>query len=199
MYDINIEWGSTRNNTPLLINLKMEIKPSFFQQIYIQIILLLGLFILLYFGIKHYRIISLKKLNRIEDLVPVKESNQDWISPEELEKKAGLIKETVLTEKLYLDPKFNLKSLADKIDIPHYQISRILKEYYELNFNDFINEFRVNEFVELLKSNSSKHIKNSALAYQCGFYSDSTFFRAFKKFMGKTPQQYQKELEGQRD
>jgi AraC-like DNA-binding protein len=176
----------------------MEIKPSFFQQPYIQIVMLIGLIALLYIGLKRYRIISLKKLRRIEDLLPETESNHDWISPEELEKKAGLIKETVINEQLFLDPKFNLKSLADKIDIPHYQISRILKEYYELNFNDFINEFRVNEFVKLLKSSSLKHIKNSALAYQCGFYSESTFFRAFKKFMGKTPQQYQKELETRR-
>ncbi|MBI9061292.1 MAG: helix-turn-helix transcriptional regulator, partial [Marinilabiliaceae bacterium] len=40
----------------------------------------------------------------------------------------------------------------------------------------------------------NSNIKNSALAYQCGFYSESTFFRAFKKFMGQSPQQYQKEF-----
>ncbi len=198
-YTINVEWGSTLNNTPLSTTLRMEIKPNFFQQVYIQIVLLIGLIFLLYIGIKRYRIVSLKKLRRIEDLLPVTESNHDWISPEELEKKASLIKETVLNEQLYLNPKFNLKSLAEKIDIPHYQISRILKEYFELNFNDFINEFRVNEFAEQLKNSSLKHMKTSALAYQCGFYSESTFFRAFKKFMGKTPQQYQKELEGKKD
>ncbi|MGQ7870927.1 LamG-like jellyroll fold domain-containing protein [Sunxiuqinia sp. sy24] len=199
-YAIHVKWGSTINNTPLTTNLRMEIKPMFFQQIYIQIILLAGLLILLYIGIKRYRFISYKALDKIKkEQLPTKETNQDWISPDELAKKASLIKETVLNEELYLDPKFNLKSLAEKIDIPHYHISRILKDYYELNFNDFINEFRVSEFIKQLKNSNLKHIKNSALAYQCGFYSESTFFRAFKKFMGKTPQQYQKELEEQKD
>ena len=114
--------------------------------------------------------------------------------PDVLEKKALIIKECITNNKLYLDPKFSLKALAEKVDIPHYHVSKILNDYFRSNFNDFINEFRVNEFVRLLNESDSSNIKNSALAYQCGFYSESTFFRAFKKFMGQSPQQYQKEL-----
>lgn len=194
-YRILIEWGSVNSKAPLSVNLRMEIKPTFFQQIYIQGILTFAFLSILYLFFRRYRLVSKKRFETLKEQIPAKEDNKDWISPEELEKKALLIKETVADEKLYLDPKFNLKSLAEKIDIPHYYISRILKEYYELNFNDFVNEFRVNEFINLLKNKKSKHMKNSALAYQCGFYSESTFFRAFKKFMGKTPQQYQKEME----
>lgn len=194
-YKIYIEWGCVNSSKPLSANLRMEIKPAFFQQVYIQVILVLAFLAVGYLFLRRYRLVSNNKLTELKKQIPEKEDNKDWISPEELEKKAILIKETVAEERLYLDPKFNLKSLAEKIDIPHYHISRILKDYYELNFNDFINEFRVNEFIELLKDKKAKHMKNSALAYQCGFYSESTFFRAFKKFMGKTPQQYQKEID----
>lgn len=193
-YNVKVDWGCLENSIPLSVNLEMEIKPLFYQQAYFQIVLGLFILALLYLGFKYFRIIPNAKLIELKNLIPSKEDNSDWIDPEELQKKALFIKDYVAKEKMYLDPKFNLKSLAEKIDIPHYQISKILKDYFELNFNDFINEFRVNEFVTMVNDNQVKHIKNSAIAYDCGFYSESTFFRAFKKFMGKTPQQYQKEL-----
>ncbi len=193
-YDILVRWGNIENKAPLEINLKMEIKPIFIHTVSAKVLLLIVVLISLYFLIKNFHLLSDKKFKELKEQIPTKESLADWIDPAELEKKALLIKEFILAEKLFLDPKFNLKLLAEKTDIPHYQISKILKEYYELNFNDFINEFRVNEYIAISKENNKKHIKKSAIAYQCGFYSESTFFRAFKKFIGKTPQQFQKEL-----
>lgn len=193
-YDIEVIWGSIEGNKPLSVNLIMDIKERFYELLYVQIIFILLFLFSIFIVVKNFRIIPIRKLQAIQELLPSKENNLDWIDPEQLEKKALFIKDYVTQEKLYLDPKFNLKLLAEKIDFPHYQISRILKDYFKSNFNDFINELRVKEFVLMLNENKVKHIKNSAIAYDCGFYSESTFFRAFKKFMGKTPQQYQKEL-----
>ena len=200
-YTIEAQWGAVDLEEPLAISLEMEIKPMFYQQIFFQLLLVVLGIGGLYFLLNKFRIVPATHLKELRNRETTKENRTDWIDPDLLEKKASQIKEYITREKSYLDPKFNLKFLAEQVDIPHYQISKILNDYYGLNFNDFINEFRVNEFVQIINQNKSKHIKNSAIAYQCGFYSESTFFRAFKKFMGKTPQQYLKELldKGQND
>ncbi len=198
-YFIEAQWGAVDLAEPLSIKLEMEIKPMFYQQFFFKLLIVLLAIVALYFLFRKFRVISVEKLDELKSKESPKENRPDWIDPDLLEKKANLIKEYITQEKSYLDPKFNLKFLAEQVDTPHYQISKILNDYYGLNFNDFINEFRVNEFVRIINKNKSKHIKNSAIAYECGFYSESTFFRAFKKFMGKTPQQYQKEIFDKKD
>jgi AraC-like DNA-binding protein len=194
-YQVAIEWGSIDQDEALKTTFLMEIKPSFWQLGYLQIILGFILSFGIYLFTKNYTLIKKKSLHDLRKQLTPKDSIQEWIEPDVLEEKAQIIKDCIVANKLYLDPKFSLKALAEKVDIPHYQVSKILNDYYRSNFNDFINEFRVNEFVRLLNETDSSNIKNSALAYQCGFYSESTFFRAFKKFMGQSPQQYQKDLD----
>ncbi|MGQ1788220.1 LamG-like jellyroll fold domain-containing protein [Saccharicrinis sp. GN24d3] len=194
IYNIEIDWGSIDQEKALSTRLRMEVKPNFFRTVYFKFVLLLVLFALIFLFVRKFTVIDKQRLLNLKKQLAPKENTSEWIDPEILEDKAIQIKECIDNEKLYLDPKFNLKSLGTKVDIPHYQVSKILNDYYRTNFNDFINEFRVKEFVNLLKENDHDNIKNSALAYQCGFYSESTFFRAFKKFMGKSPQQFRKEL-----
>ncbi|MBI9065135.1 MAG: hypothetical protein JEZ14_24335, partial [Marinilabiliaceae bacterium] len=178
-YKVEIEWGSIDQKEALKTSFQMEIKPNFFQQGYLQIIFILLLCFATYIFSKSYTIIKKQTLVNIKKQLSPKNTTLEWIEPDVLEKKALIIKECITNNKLYLDPKFNLKALADRVDIPHYHVSKILNDYFRSNFNDFINEFRVSEFVRLLNESDNSNIKNSALAYQCGFYSESTFFRAF--------------------
>ncbi|MCT4644226.1 MAG: helix-turn-helix domain-containing protein, partial [Carboxylicivirga sp.] len=194
IYHVNIEWGSIGQDTILRERLTMEVKRSLFETYYFKGSILVLLLMSVYFFLSRYSIVNKNYLTSLKKKLAPKENTPDWIEPELLESNAMQIKEVITTQKLYLDPKFNLKSLASLVDIPHYQVSKILNDYYRTNFNDFINEFRVKEFVRILNESKQDNIKNSALAYQCGFYSESTFFRAFKKFMGKSPQQYRKEM-----
>lgn len=194
VYNIEIEWGSIDQKEALHTHLKMEVKRGFFYTLYFKSILFMLAIGAIYFFLRNFTILNKQKLSDLKKQLAPKDNITEWIEPELLEQKALQIKECIAEENLYLDPKFSLKALADKVDMPHYQVSKILNDYFRSNFNDLINEFRVNEFVRLLNESDSSNIKNSALAYQCGFYSESTFFRAFKKFMGQSPQQYQKEL-----
>lgn len=109
--------------------------------------------------------------------------------------KAELMKieiEFCMTEnKLYLNPNFNLNELAQATNFPVRHISAFLNNYLNCSFTDYVNQFRVNDFIYRLQNDpEAKKITYEALSIECGFPSRFTFLNAFKKQMGKTPSQY---------
>jgi AraC-like DNA-binding protein len=65
-----------------------------------------------------------------------------------------------------------------------------LNEHLNKSFTDFINELRIEVSKEYLVTKGNLTIES--IGYESGFNSKSTFFKAFKKFTGITPLQYQK-------
>ena len=97
----------------------------------------------------------------------------------------------LLTEKaFYKEKNLSLAGLASKLEIHPNYLSQIINKKTEKSFCDFINTFRVNEFIRLVKIPENKQFTLIALAYECGFNSKSSFNRYFKKHTGKTPSQY---------
>ena len=64
-----------------------------------------------------------------------------------------------------------------------------------MNFNDFVNQFRVAAIKERLAQGEHLQFTLLAIALECGFNSKATFNRVFKKWEGKTPGQYVAELQ----
>lgn len=99
--------------------------------------------------------------------------------------------EAIINEKkLYKNPKLTLIDVANQLKTTTKVISTAINSGYNKNFNDFINEYRVEAFKE--KINQDQHQKNTllGLALDCGFNSKATFNRAFKKTTSLTPNQY---------
>ncbi len=46
------------------------------------------------------------------------------------------------TEMFYRDADLTLTSLAERLEIHHHELSRIINVALKKNFNDFINEYR---------------------------------------------------------
>lgn len=70
-------------------------------------------------------------------------------------------------------------------------LSQVINNYHGQNFNQFINNFRVKEALELL-SQKDENIQLKELYLDLGFNSYSVFNEAFKKTIGVTPGYYQK-------
>jgi len=98
------------------------------------------------------------------------------------------------TEKPYLDPDLNLIELAKSIKMTRAQLSEVINIGFNKNFNDYINEQRVDAVKEMLKAGKHKELSLLGIAYDCGFNSKATFNRVFKKWTGKSPSQYLKQL-----
>jgi AraC-like DNA-binding protein len=96
------------------------------------------------------------------------------------------------SEKPYLIPKLTLGDLAKKLDISSNHLSQIINQYEKVNFHDFINTYRVNEFIERAESNKSFNFLAHAL--DSGFSSKSSFNNVFKKLKNSTPSQYFEEM-----
>ena len=95
-------------------------------------------------------------------------------------------------DQLYLDPTIKLISLADKIGISENALSNLLNQHIGKNFNDFINEYRIEIAKKKLLDHAFSRFTIAAISYDCGFNSLATFQRCFKQFTGTTPSQYQK-------
>ena len=87
----------------------------------------------------------------------------------------------------YLDPEITISRLSELLDVRIEFLSEVLNSQLNQNFFDFINKYRVEEFKiqSILKANS--HLSIMGIAYNCGFNSKASFYRAFKKFEGISP------------
>ncbi|MCV9387635.1 helix-turn-helix domain-containing protein [Reichenbachiella ulvae] len=92
----------------------------------------------------------------------------------------------------YLNPSLSLRSLAEQIEIHPNQLSWLLNEKLNKNFNEYINERRIEHFKKLVVDPTNSHISLIGLAYESGFSSKTVFNTAFKRFTGMTPKAYQK-------
>ncbi len=92
------------------------------------------------------------------------------------------------TEKPYLNPKLTLSELAESLNISSNHLSQIINQYEKVNFHDFINTYRVNEFIERAQTN--KNYNYLVNAFESGFNSKSSFNSVFKKIKDATPTQY---------
>jgi len=97
-------------------------------------------------------------------------------------------------EKPYLDPDFDLVKLSDLSRLPVHNISETLNGLIGQSFNDYTNNYRVEEFKKLASLEAYKNFTILALAFEAGFKSKSTFNATFKKFTGATPSEYIKQL-----
>lgn len=97
-------------------------------------------------------------------------------------------------EKPFLNPDLNLSELASQANLTRGQLSEIINSGFQMNFNDFVNSYRVNTFKRMLKEGKHEQLSLLGVAYECGFNSKATFNRVFKKLTSFSPTQYLQSL-----
>ncbi len=97
--------------------------------------------------------------------------------------------EYLIKDKPYLNTELTLQELAEKIGILPNTLSYVINASLGKNFYDLINEYRVNEFINLYQNSNNKYTILS-LALDSGFNSKSSFNRNFKKIKGITPSEF---------
>lgn len=101
---------------------------------------------------------------------------------------AEKVDEALKKKQMYLDPTLTIVSLATECCTNRTSLSQYFNIVKEQSFRDYINHCRVEHSIELMVG--GKH-KISELAELSGFGSTVTYYRAFTKEKGMTPQQWQ--------
>lgn len=94
------------------------------------------------------------------------------------------------TERPYLDPDLSLADLARRLHTNPALLSQVINVGTGKNFNDFVNEYRVEAFKRQVRDPANAHLSFLGLALDCGFNSKATFNRAFRKFTGMSPKAF---------
>lgn len=97
------------------------------------------------------------------------------------------LKKKINEKRYFTDPDLNLNKLSEKLEISPRELSRVINTEGQQNFNDFLNDFRIYHFKNLLQNDE---LSIEGMAYEAGFKSKTSFYRAFKKSTGQTPLQY---------
>ena len=90
----------------------------------------------------------------------------------------------------YLDPEITISRLSEILNVRTGFLSEVLNSRLNQNFFDFINKYRVGEFKNQCISKTNSHLSIMGIAYNCGFNSKASFYRAFRKFEGISPSEY---------
>lgn len=128
-------------------------------------------------------------------LVGFKKYEKSKSTRDSVEQNAKLLNEIMDSQKPFLDPGFNQKILSERSGLSSHEISETLNGLINQNFNDYVNNYRVEEFKALVELPEFKNFTILALAFEAGFKSKATFNTAFKKFTGMTPSIYKKGLD----
>ncbi len=96
-------------------------------------------------------------------------------------------------EKPFLKPDITLPDLALYLNTNRTYLSKILNEHIELNFNQFINNYRLEYSLKYLNDYDDMSILN--IADLCGFNSYDTFNRCFKKKYNMSPKQFREQAQ----
>ncbi len=159
---------------------------------YISYLIVIGfIFYIGYFGIKHENIFT----NNPQTV----DTGEEKYTMAEKYKNSGIKNDVAskLFEKLlkimdhekpYLEPKLSLATLAGQLEISPNQLSQVINQEAKVNFYDFVNKYRVEEFIRQSQKNNNYSIL--ALALDSGFNSKSSFNTIFKKQKGLTPSEY---------
>ncbi len=95
-------------------------------------------------------------------------------------------------DQVHLNSDHSLPKLAALTRLSEHHISEVINLELGMNFYELTNHYRVLAAKQHLKEAKNNGLSMEQLAYQLGYKSKSTFYKAFKKAEGITPRQYQK-------
>lgn len=143
-------------------------------------------------GINHSYFLIQLRLKKIKENYDENSPHHIYYNlPDEEKERIKVLFEDYLNEtKIYLDPNLKIDILSKKMHIASKKLSIVLNEVHKKNFTQIINEFRIEEATNLLKT---RNISIDEVFHKAGFNSRSTFIRAFKSIKGIVPKEFKEQ------
>ena len=104
------------------------------------------------------------------------------------------IRQTVESERLFLDPNFTLRKLSDRMETNTKYLSQVINHHGGVNFLTFINAYRVDCVIDSIKAGDFRSQTFYGIAQRCGFKNKSTFYKVFRDVTSLTPKAYAEKM-----
>ena len=139
-------------------------------------------------SLEPFQLLANNVTNKEEDLISV----EAQILPinEKLIQLKNKLKNLMEEELLFERTDLTLTDVALKLETNAVILSKVVNQQFNLNFNDYVNQYRVNAVIERIANPKFRNQTLLAIAFDAGFNSKATFNRAFKKFTNKNPKDY---------
>lgn len=98
------------------------------------------------------------------------------------------IEQAFKMDKIYRNNTLGLDDLSEHIQQNRYKVSQVINTYFAKNFYTFLNDYRIKEAKYLLASDPGLSVK--AIMFEVGFNSKNSFYTAFKKNTGVSPNDF---------
>lgn len=146
-----------------------------------------------FLGIRYQGIFTEKAL-RNQEIVETKtaEYKKSGLKQTEAQLLHNELLQLMDSKKPYLEPKLTLGQLAEHLGTSTNNLSQVINQYEEKNFYDFVNTYRVAEFIRRADNPKNKNLNILGIAFDAGFNSKSSFNQVFKKITGETPSEFLK-------
>lgn len=113
------------------------------------------------------------------------------LMPVEAEEKLLVKLHDFENKQLYLERKVSLSYVASEIETNTKYLSYIIKKHREKDFNEYINDLRINYIVQKITNDPVyRQYKINTLAEEAGFSSHSKFASVFKATLGISPSEF---------
>ncbi|MCI3937224.1 AraC family transcriptional regulator [Chryseobacterium aahli] len=135
------------------------------------------------------------KLKLVSELVSEEKGcEQSTIDEREYNEELLKLKKYMVEKKPYLNSSLTIQDVSSDIEIPVRDLSLLINHQIGQHFYDFVNTYRIENAMEILKDASKSKVTILEILYEVGFNSKSSFNTAFKKHTGNTPTSYRKDL-----
>ena len=94
-------------------------------------------------------------------------------------------------ERAFLQSDLTIHEVSEVLGISRNKVSQVINEQIGLSFQDYINSQRIEEAKRILKNGD---VQVTHLALDVGFNNKVSFYRSFKKFTGKSPTEFTRQL-----
>lgn len=190
LFKIRSGINSIKNDTPETV-LKISIKQSFFKSPFFYTIIVLMIGVLIWYFYHFFK----RKFERLKDTLQSITNSKGKYATSKLTNSMisdiqTKLNQYMLEAKPYLKHDLKQTDIAKELDIPSHELSQVLNQNLHTTFRDYLNKFRVEEFIRKMENADLNKFTIMAIAEQCGFQSKSSFYRSFNKVTGQTPAEY---------
>ncbi|WP_281309853.1 helix-turn-helix domain-containing protein [Flavobacterium flavigenum] len=132
------------------------------------------------------------KLQLTKDIIPEIEEKSESVNTQNdvISGQISSLRKYMTEKEPFLDPSLTIQELSNQINIPVRDLSILINHHMDQHFFDFVNEYRIQKAMHILKDQSKSQLTVLEILYEVGFNSKSSFNTSFKKYTNLTPTAY---------